>query len=70
MTKMQLPVLLAAADTTAAGGDAHVSYDLSFQLIFYARDGVTTLTDSVEANPAFGDCLQPANALQEALREV
>lgn len=57
-------------DTTSAGGDAHVSYGLSFQLVFYSRDGVVTLTDSIDANPAFGDCSEPANSIQEALREV
>lgn len=59
-----------SSDTTSAGGDAHVSYDLSFQLIFYSRDGVVTLTDSIDANPAFGDCSEPANSIQDALREV
>lgn len=58
------------ADTTSAGGDAHVSYNLAFQLVFYSRDGVVTLTDSIDANPAFGDCAEPAQSLQDALREV
>ncbi|CAM9693743.1 unnamed protein product, partial [Laminaria digitata] len=58
------------SDTTSAGGDAHVSYDLSFQLIYYSRDGVVTLTDYIDANPAFGDCSEPANSIQDALREV
>lgn len=60
----------AMADTTSAGGDAHVSYGLSFQLVVYSRDGVVTLTDAIDANPAFGDCSEPADAVQEALREV
>lgn len=59
-----------AADTTSAGGDAHVAYGLSFQLVFYSRDGVTTLTDTIDANPAFGDCSEPADSIQNALREV
>lgn len=59
-----------AADTTSAGGDAHVAYGLSFQLVVYSRDGVTTLTDTIDANPAFGDCSEPADSIQNALREV
>lgn len=59
-----------APDTTSAGGDAHVSYNLAFQLVFYSRDGVTTLTDSIEANPDFGRCDLPAQSIQAALREV
>ena len=47
-----------------------MSYNLAFQLAFYSRDGVTTLTDSIDANPAFGDCDEPAQAIQNALREV
>lgn len=57
-------------DTTSAGGDAHVSYGFSFQLVFYSRDGVVTLTDSIEANPSFGDCSEPAYYIQEALSQV
>lgn len=58
------------ADTTSAGGDAHVSYGLAFQLVFYSRDGVVTLSDSIEANPAFGDCSEPGESMETALREV
>lgn len=58
------------ADTTSAGGDAHVSYGLAFQLVFYSRDGVVTLSDSIDANPAFGDCSAPAESIEAALREV
>lgn len=58
------------ADTTSAGGDAHVSYGLTFQLVFYSREGVATLTDIIDANPTFGDCSTPADAIQEAIREV
>lgn len=57
-------------DTSASGGDAHVSYGLSFRLVFYSRDGVTTSTDSIDANPSFGDCSEPAAAIREALMEV
>lgn len=58
------------ADTTSAGGDAHVSYNLAFQLAFYSRDGVVILTDSIDANPDFGNCAQPAQSIEAALREV
>lgn len=47
-----------------------MSYNLAFQLVFYSRDGVMTLTDSIDANPNFGDCDEPALAIQDALREV
>lgn len=63
-------MLLKCADTTSAGGDAHVSYGLAFQLVFYSRDGVVTLSDTIDANPAFGDCSEPAESIQDALREV
>ncbi|CAM9800578.1 unnamed protein product [Ectocarpus sp. 6 AP-2014] len=58
------------SDTTSAGGDAHVSYGLAFQLVFYSRDGVVTLSDTIDANPSFGDCSEPAESIQDALREV
>lgn len=47
-----------------------MSYDLSFQLVFYSRDGIVSLTDSIDANPSFGDCAEPATSIQDALREV
>lgn len=47
-----------------------MSYNLAFQLVFYSRDGVVTLTDSIDANSAFGDCTQPGLAIEAALNEV
>lgn len=47
-----------------------MSYGLAFQLIFYSRDGVVTLSDSIDANPAFGDCSEPGESIEAALREV
>lgn len=47
-----------------------MSYNLAFQLVFYSRGGVVTLTDSIDANPAFGDCAEPAQSIENALREV
>lgn len=65
-------VLSSVTDTTSAGGDAHVSYNLAFQIVFYSRDGVVTSTDSIDANPvsALGDCSVPKQSIQAALREV
>lgn len=47
-----------------------MSYGLAFQLVFYSRDGVVTLSDSIDANPAFGDCSEPGESIEAALREV
>lgn len=47
-----------------------MSYNLAFQLVFYSRDGVMTSTDSIDANPDFGNCDEPAQSIEDALREV
>ena len=58
-------------DTTGAGGDAHVSSLLFFSLVYYSQaTGEAEETAVVYANPAGGDCLVVADALEVAIEDL